>query len=320
MGRLIQALSALCLFCSHAAIAQMEYPRSTIEITVPFSAGGAVDVTGRVTADILSKNLNRSFVVVNRPGANSNTGNQFVARAGPDGLSLLVTSIGLAANKALYKNLNYDPLTSFAPVSLISNAPVGLFVNSSLPVNNLQEFIAYLKENPGKLNYASYGIGSSPHLATELFQFITGTKMVHVPFTGNGPATIATIQNTTQVIFCTTVAAGPFVQEGSLKALGYADTQRAQQFPAIPTFIEQGVAFEMGTWFGLLAPAGTSPELINLLHGALKKGVSQPATVQLLASQGAEPVASTPTEFRDFLTGETKRLGELIRSAGIQAQ
>ena len=153
-----------------AASTQEQYPSSTVEVVVPFTAGGAVDVTGRVVAQALTKALGRSFVVMNRPGANSNIGNLFVARAKPDGYTLLVSSIGLAANKALYKDMQYDPLVGLAPVSLVSNAPLGLFVNKSLPVSNLKEFIDYLKENPGKLNYASYGLGSSPHLAAELFQ------------------------------------------------------------------------------------------------------------------------------------------------------
>src|SRR4051794_11780209 len=176
-------------------------------------------VMGRVAADALKRTLNRTFIVVNKPGANSNIGNQYVARAKPDGSTLLVSSVSLAANKSLYKNVSYDPLSDFAPVSLIANAPLALFVNQTLQVKDLKEFITYLKANPGKLNYAPYGVGSSSHPAAELFQHVTGTKMVHVPFTENGPAVTATLQNTTQVIFCTTVAAGPFVESGPLKGL-----------------------------------------------------------------------------------------------------
>jgi tripartite-type tricarboxylate transporter receptor subunit TctC len=301
----------------HAA--DVDYPKGTIEVTVPFTAGGGVDVMGRVAAEMLSRNLDRTFIVVNRPGAGSNTGNQYVARAKPDGLSLLVSSVGLAANKALYKNLSYDPLTSFTPISLISNAPVGMFINKSVPARTLKEMIAYLKANPGKLNYASYGIGSSPHLAAELFQHVTGTKMVHVPFTGNGPAVLATIQDSTQIIFSSTVAAGPFVKEGSLIPIAYAADKRSEIFPDMPTFKEEGVDFDMGTWFGLLGPADLPQPLVKTLYTALKKGIESPQTKKIFSSQGAEPVASTPDEFARFLQIETARMTQIIQNAGITA-
>ncbi len=313
------AFNVVC-FTGAGASAQADYPPGPIDIIVPFAAGGGVDVMGRVTADILRKSLNRTFVVNNRPGANSNIGNQFVARAKPDGNTLLVSSVGLAANKSLYKKLTYDPLTDFTPVSLISNAPLGLFVNKSVPADNLKDFIAYLKANPGKLNYASYGVGSSPYLATELFQVVTGTKMVHVPFQGNGPAVSATLGDTTQVIFCSTVAAGPFVESGELKALAYADDNRAPKMPNLPTFIEQGVNFKMGTWFGLLGPANLPPQLVNSLNAGLKKGIASPEVQKLFDTQGADAVASSPEEFARFLKDETGRFADMIRSAGIAAQ
>ena len=268
-----------------APSAQEQYPSSTVEVIVPFTAGGAVDVTGRVVAQALTKALGRSFVVINRPGANSNIGNLFVARAKPDGYTLLVSSIGLAANKALYKDLPYDPLAGLAPVSLVSNAPLGLFVNKSLPVSNLREFIVYLKEHPGKLNYASYGLGSSPHLAAELFQSETGTKMTHVPFNGNGPATMATISGTTQVIFFTPVAALPFVLNGGLKSIAFGDDRRLPQLPDVPTFKESGVNFTMGTWFGLLAPAQTPAPIIATLHKAITGSLDSPESQKILPAK-----------------------------------
>jgi tripartite-type tricarboxylate transporter receptor subunit TctC len=287
---------------------------------VPFAAGGGVDVMGRVAADLLRKSLNRTFVVQNRPGANSNIGNQFVARAKPDGQTLLVSSVSLAANKSLYKKISYDPLTDFTPVSLISSAPLGLFVNKSVPANDLKEFIAYLKANPGKLNYASYGVGSSPHLATELFLHLTGTKMVHVPFHGNGPATSATLANTTQVIFCSTVAAGPFVESGELKALAYAHDTRSRKMPNLPTFIELGVDFKMGTWFGLLGPANLPPPLVQALNAALKQGIAAPEVQKRFDGQGADAIASSPEDFAKFLKEETARFADMIRNAGISAE
>jgi tripartite-type tricarboxylate transporter receptor subunit TctC len=188
-----------------------------------------------------------------------------------------------------------------------------------VPANDLKEFIAYLKANPGKLNYASYGVGSSPHLATELFQAVTGTKMVHVPFHGNGPAVSATLANTTQVIFCSTVAAGPFVENGELKALAYASDTRARKMPNLPTFIELGVDYKMGTWFGLLGPANLPPALVQALNAGLKQGVSSPDVQKRFDGQGADAIASSPTAFAQFLKDETARFAEMIRGAGISA-
>jgi tripartite-type tricarboxylate transporter receptor subunit TctC len=297
-----------------------KYPASTVEVIVPFAAGGAVDVTGRLVAKALAQGLNGNFIVVNKPGANSNLGNMDVARARPDGNTLLVSSIGLAANKALYKKLAYDPLTDLEPVSLVSNAPVGLFVNKALPVSNLKDFIAYAKAHPNELNYASYGVGSSPHLAAELFAHETGVKMVHVPFTGNGPATLATVSGTTQVIFCSTVAALPFVTSGSLKAIAYADDKRSKQLPDLPTFKEAGLDFIMGTWFGLLAPAKTPRPIVDALNAALKKSLDDPEFNKIAESQGAKVVASSPEEFATFLKVESARLSNVIREANIGAK
>jgi tripartite-type tricarboxylate transporter receptor subunit TctC len=314
------AIAAAALAVSGPPLrAQAPYPAATVEVVVPFAAGGAVDVTGRVVAQALSKALGQSFVVINRPGANSNIGNSAVARAKPDGYTLLVSSIGLAANKALYKSLPYDPLADLAPISLVSNAPVGLFVTKSLPVGNLKDFIAHLKANPNKLNYASYGIGSSPHLAAELFQRTTGTKMTHVPFSGNGPATVATVADTTQVIFCSTVAALPFVLDGSLKPIAFGHDRRSPQLPDVPTLKESGVDFVMGTWFGLLAPASTPTPVIATLNRALRGALADPELQKIVTSQGAEIVASSPEEFAQFLKTESERLSIVIREANIHS-
>ena len=315
----IAALAAASLFASAQAAlcAQDHYPDATVEVVVPFAAGGAVDVTGRLVAKALSQALKQSFIVVNKPGANSNIGNMDVARAKPDGYTLLVSSIGLAANKALYKKLAYDPLTDLEPVSLVSIAPVGLFVNKSVPANNLKEFIAYAKAHPGELNFASYGVGSSPHLAAELFEHETGIKMVHVPFNGNGPATMATVSGTTQVIFCSTVAALPFVTSGSMKPIAFAGDHRSKQLPNVPTFKEAGLDFTMGTWFGLLAPAKTPAPVVAALSQALKASLNDPEFNRIAESQGAKVVASSPEEFSAFLKAESERLTKVIKEANI---
>ncbi len=302
------------------ARAQSTYPRGTVEIVVPFTAGGAVDITGRVIASGLSKVMDRTFVVINRPGANSNLGNAAVARARPDGATLLVSSIGLAANSALYRNIGYDPLTDLTPISLISNAPVGLFLNKSVPANTLPELLALLKARPDELNYASYGVGSSPHLAAEYFQSLTGTRMTHVPFNGNGPAINATLAGETHVIFCTTVAAGPAIESGQLKAIAFANEQRSRQLSSLPTFRELGLDFSMGTFFGLLGPAGLPRTLVEMLSDGVRRALQDAEVRRILESQGAEPVGSSPAEFASFLRRETERLTTIIRQAGIPAQ
>jgi tripartite-type tricarboxylate transporter receptor subunit TctC len=302
-----------------AALSQDQYPSANVEVVVPFAAGGAVDVTGRMFAQVLSKALARTFVVVNRPGANSNIGNLAVVRSKPDGYTLLVSSIGLAANAALYKSLPYDPLKDLSPISLLSNAPLGLFVNKDLPASNLKEFIAYVQANPGKLDYASYGMGSSPHLAAELFQRVTGTKMIHIPFSGNAPATVATVTGTTQVIFCSTVAALPFVQNGGLKPIAFGDDRRSAQLPDVPTFKEQGVDFTMGTWFGLLAPRNTPQTVIDTLSKAVRESLGDSELQKVMGIQGARIVGSSPEEFAEFLRAESARLAAVIREANIRA-
>jgi tripartite-type tricarboxylate transporter receptor subunit TctC len=306
-------------FTAPAVRSQDQYPSANVEVIVPFAAGGAVDVTGRMFAQVLSKALARTFVVVNRPGANSNIGNLAAVRAKPDGYTLLVSSIGLAANTALYKSLPYDPLKDLSPVSLLSNAPLGLFVNKDLPVSNLSEFIAHVKANPDKLDYASYGMGSSPHLAAELFQRVTGTKMIHIPFSGNAPATVATVTGTTQVIFCSTVAALPFVQNGGLKPIAFGDDRRSVQLPDVPTFKEQGVDFTMGTWFGLLAPRNTPQSVIDTLSKAVRESLGDAELQKVMGIQGARVVGSTPDEFSEFLKAESARLAVVIRDANIRA-
>jgi tripartite-type tricarboxylate transporter receptor subunit TctC len=322
VGRLfIGAVAALtATLVASAAWAQpkvSEYPASNVEVIVPFTAGGAVDVTGRIVANFLSRTLGRTFIVLNKPGANSNIGNMTVARAKPDGQTLLVSSIGLAANGSLYKNLGYDPLKDLVPISLISNAPVGLFVTKAVPANDLNELLAYLKANPGKLNYASYGPGSSPHLAAEMFKNLTGVKIEHIPFNGNGPAVTATISGVTEIIFCSTVAAGPFVESGQLKPIALAADKRLAQFPDLKTFKELGFDFTMGTWFGLLGPANLPRPLVDMLAEAVKKLPMDAEAQKAFAKQGAEFVVSSPEEFATFLKQETDKLAGVIKAAGI---
>src|ERR1043166_6809030 len=284
----------------------------------PSAAGGGPEIgTGRV-GDGLAKRLGQPFIVLNRPGANTNVGTLSVVRSKPDGYTLLITSFGLAANPSLYKKLPFDPLTDLEPITLIANTPTVLTVPLQLPVNSLQEFIAYVKARPGELNYASYGVGSSPHLAAELFQNMIGAKMVHVPYSGGGPAAIGVMTNQVQALFSSVVTVLGMLRGGTLKAIAIAADRRSELIPDVPTFAEQGLDYKSGTWYGLLAPAKTPPTIIGALHGASAAVLADPNVRGRLSEQGADVVANSPAEFRAFIKDETERLSHIIRAAKIQ--
>jgi tripartite-type tricarboxylate transporter receptor subunit TctC len=294
-----------------------DYPTRPVELIVPFAAGGGSELLARLLSDGLQKRLGQPYLVINRPGANTNLGTLSVVRAKPDGYTLAIASVGLAANPSLYKNLGFAPQRDLDPISLIANSPTLLVVPPSLPVNTLAEFIAYAKARPGDLNYASYGAGSGPHLATELFQAKTGVRMVHVPYGGGGPAAVGAMSNQVQALFSSVLPVLGRVRGEKLKAIAIAADRRSPLLPDVPTFLEQGLDYRTGTWFGLLAPAKTPPAIIALLHRSTV-AVLQDASVQAkIIEQGAEIVASSPDEFRTFIKEETDRLAAVIRAAGI---
>lgn len=308
---------AVVLAASPAARAQDSYPSRTVEMIVPFAAGGGTDLIARLLSDGLSRRLGQSFVAINRPGANTNLGTQMVVRAVPDGYSLVMASIGLAANPALYRRLPFNPQTDLAPISLIANSPTVLVVHPSLPVNSVAEFISYVKARPGDLNYASYGVGSGPHLAAEMFQATTGTRIMHIPFNGGGPAAVAVLSNNVQMLFSSVLPVLSMIKSGALKPIAIASERRLALLPDVPTFRENGVDYRTGTWFGLLAPAATSPAIIARLHAATADVLADAGTRDKLTEQGAEIVANSPAEFRQFIKDEFDRLSTVIRNANI---
>jgi tripartite-type tricarboxylate transporter receptor subunit TctC len=293
------------------------YPARTVEIVVPFAAGGGTDLIARVLAERLSESLKQRFIIINRPGASTNIGTAAVANAAPDGYTLLLTSISFAANPSLYRKLSYAQ-TDFAPVVLIANSPSILVVTPSLPVKTAGEFIAYLKARPGEVNYASYGAGSGPHLAAGLLQDITGTRMQHVPYGGGGPATVAVLRGEVQVLLAGSLAVGPMIASGSLKPLALAAETRAPGLPDLPTFREQGIDYVSGTWFGLLAPAKTPPAIVALLNRAVEAALRSDAVRARIAETGSDVVGGSPEDFAKFLKEETERLAAVIKRANIQ--
>jgi tripartite-type tricarboxylate transporter receptor subunit TctC len=315
---LIAAITALIGGIASIASAQEKYPARTVEIVVPFAAGGGTDVLARLLAEGLSRRLGQTFVVLNRPGANTNLGTQLVAKAKPDGYTLVMASVGLAANPSLYRKLGYDPASDLAPISLLANAPTMLVVHPSFPANTLAEFIAYVQANPGQLNYASYGAGSGPHLATELFKSMTGADIVHVPFGGGGPAAVAVTGNQVQMLFASILPVLGLVRSGNLKPLAIAAAARSPLLPEVPTFKESGLDYETGTWFGLLAPAKTPPAILETLHAHTIDVLKDPNLRAKMSEQGADVIGNSPAQFRAHLAAETERLATVIRNAKIQ--
>jgi tripartite-type tricarboxylate transporter receptor subunit TctC len=314
------ALAGLVLIACAGTTAQAQepYPAHPVEIIVPFAAGGGTDLIARLMCDGLGQRLGQSFVAVNRPGANTNVGTLAAIRAKPDGYTLLMASLGLAANPSLYTKLAFDPLADLAPISLIANVPTILVVNKALPADTLGALVAYIKARPGELNYASYGAGSSPHLAAELFQSVTGTTIVHVPYGGGGPAALGVLGNSVQMLFSSVVPVLGMVRGGSVKAIAVGSERRLALLPEVPTFRESGVDYAAGTWFCLLAPAKTPAPIIARLHAAIEDMLRDPLIRAKLTEQGAEVADLGPAEFAGFLRDETARLSAVTRRANIR--
>ena len=311
-------LAAAGLLVGRPRAHAQDFPTRPVELIVPFSPGGGSDILARLVADGLAKRLGQSFVVINRPGANTNLGMLSVVRAQPDGYTLLLASLGLAANPSLYAKLKLDPLVDLAPITLVANAPTVLVVPPSLPVASLPEFIAYAKVRPGELNFASFGAGSGAHLAAELFMSLTGTRLVHVPYSGGAPAATGVMTGQVQALFSSALPVLGLIQAGKLRALAIASDRRSAMLPDVPTFREGGLDFRTGTWFGLLAPARTPAAIVARLHREAVAVLRNEGVRDRIAREGAEVVGDTPEEFRAFLEDETERLSRVIRAANIR--
>lgn len=301
-----------------AAAAQDAYPSRPVEVTVPFAAGGGTDLIARLLCDGLTRRLGNTFVAINRPGANTNIGTQAVVRSKPDGYSLLMASMGLAANPSLYRKLPFDPQRDLVPITLIANSSAVVVVHPSLPVHDVPGLINYLKARPNQINYAAYGIGSGPHLSAELFQAATGTSLVHVPYKGGGEAAVAVLTNQVQMFFSGPMPVLAMIRDNALRPIAVAADHRLSLLPDVPTFREFGIDYLSGTWFGLLAPTGTDPSILKRLHTAAIETLDEPIVRARLAEQGAEVIASTPDEFKRFLKDETDRLSVRIKAAGLR--
>jgi len=305
-----------------AAFAQAEppsaWPSRSIKMVVAFGPGGSTDVTARAITPKLQDVLGQRILVDNKPGAGSNIGSEYAARQPADGYTIFLGTVANAINMRLYKKLNYDLLRDFEPVTIVSTAPAVLVVHPSLPVNNVRDLIAYSKANPGKLNYASSGVGTTPHLAGEMLKTRFGLDITHVAYKGAAPALTDTISGVANMGFKTALSAIPSIQSGRLKCLAVAADKRMALMPAVPTMAEAGVPdFLITSWNGLFVPTGTHPEIIRKLNAAFAQ-VPQVASIRkAFEDQAADIVSNSPAEFRKFIESEIKRWGDAIAAAGI---
>jgi tripartite-type tricarboxylate transporter receptor subunit TctC len=308
-------LAALCAPLAHG----QSYPSKPIRLVVGFTPGGGVDINARLLAPKLTEYLGQNVIVDNRPGAGTNIANEFVARAAPDGYTLLVNTAAVVINLSLYKKVNYEA-KDFAPISLFSQSPNILTVHPSLPVKNVKDLIALAKSKPGAMNFSSAGSGTTQHLTGELFKLRTGTNIVHVPYKGSAPSLTALLGGEVEMTFANIPAISAHVNSKRLRALANAGTQRSPQMKDVPTLKESGVnGVEVVVWYGVLAPAATPREIVNALASAIAKSARSPDTRQRLVDQGAEPVGNSPEEFAKILREEQVRWAEVVKVSGARA-
>ena len=308
--------ACFCVLPTHAA-----YPDKPIKIVVGFTPGGTADSVARILAAAMGARLGASMVVETRAGANGNLATEFVSRAAPDGYTIFFTSIGHAVNPSLYKDAAYDPVGGFTAIGQVLSAPNVLVVPASSPFNSAQELIAYARANPGKLNVASSGTGTSVHLSAELFKQLTSVDLTHIPYKGTGSALPDLMSGVVSMMFPNLPSALPHVHTGKLKALGVTTATRSQAAPAIPTLAEAGIAgYDMATWYGLVGPARVPAEITSRLNAELRAVLADPAVRDKLRGQGADIVTGSPEAFAAFIAAETRKWARLLRDAKIRVE
>jgi len=314
----------LCAFFIAALLpmtaAAQSYPSKPVRLIVPFPPGGSNDVVGRMIAAQLATRLDKPVIVDNQGGAGGLIGAEMAARSQPDGYTLLLISVAFAFNPAIYK-LPYDPVTAFTPVAMLGAGPVVIAVTSKLPVSSVKELIALAKEKPGELNYATAGIGSFQHLASELFKLQAGLDIVHIPFKGGGPAMMDVIAGNTQITIGSLIQMLPQIKAGKLKALGVGSANRVAALPDLPTISEAGVpGYEVTNWWGIVVPAGTPRSVIDRLNKDLTAIVASPETKQRFETEGSEPLSMSVDEAGRFIAAETVKWARVVKDAGIHAE
>ena len=313
-------LAGLALgFAAPVAWAQA-YPAKPVKLVVPFPPGGSLDMAGRLIAQKLTDLWGQSVVVENKPGAGGNIGADAVAKSPADGYTILLGALSThAVNPSLYKTMPYDAAKDFAPITLIAVTPNVLVVNAASPVNNVKEFIAYTKANPGKLSFGSGSNGSAGHLAGELYKVETKTDSVHIPFKGGAPATQALLAGDTQFMFDNLANAMAQVKAGKLKALAVTTALRSPLVPDLPTMAEAGLpGFDISTWYGLFAPAGTPPAIVAKWNADVTKILNSPDVRDKLVADGAQPTPNTPEQFQKFIADELSKYARIVKASGAK--
>jgi len=313
-------LAIACTACGAPALAADGYPAKAIRMVVPFPAGGTSDIMGRIAGQKITEATGQQVIIDNRAGAGGNIGTEMVAKAAPDGYTLL-TDPGstLTIHPSLYSKLPFDTLKDFAPVTIIAAVPNLLVVHPSLPVRNVKELIALAKARPGQLNYASTGAGQSTHMSMELFKVTAGIEMTHIPYKGSSPALTDLLAGQVPVMFDNMPSSLPHVKADKLRALAVSTLKRSPVLPALATVAESGLpGFEVSVWFGVLAPAGTPREVVARLNAILVKALVNPDMRERLAGQGAEPVGNTPEEFTAQMQRDIVKWAKVVKSAGIK--
>ncbi len=307
------------------AWSQGAWPSKPVKIVVPFAPGGTTDILARAIAPDLSKAFGQPFIVENKAGAGGNVGAELVAKSSNDGYTIFMGTVGThGINKALYAKLPYDPQKDFAPITLVAGVPNVMVMNAdkakSLNISTVPDFIKYAKANPGKLNMASSGNGTSIHLAGELFKSMNGIFMTHIPYRGSGPALLDMVGGNMDVMFDNLPSSMPHIKSGKLKAFAVTSGQRSATLPELPTIEEAAglKGFEASSWFGLLAPAGTAPDTVNRIQQEVAKALATPAMKERLVALGAIPSGNTPAEFTRFIDAEHKKWAAVVKASGAK--
>jgi tripartite-type tricarboxylate transporter receptor subunit TctC len=315
----LAAATAALPVASRIASAQT-YPARPVHVIAGFAAGGGVDITARLIGQWLSGRLGQNFITDNRPGAGGNIGTEVVVNAAPDGYTLLLATVPNAVNATLYEKLNFNFVRDIAPVAGIIRVPQVILVNPSVPAKTVAEFISYAKANPGKVNMASAGNGSAPHMAGELFNVMVGINMVHVPYRGQGPALTDLLGGQVQVLFATTPGTTEYVRTGKLRALAVTTATRAQVLPDVPTVADSLPGYEASQWYGVGAPRQTPAEIVDKLNAEINAALADPAMKARFADIGGEALPGSPADFGKLIAAETEKWGKVVRAANIKPE
>jgi tripartite-type tricarboxylate transporter receptor subunit TctC len=316
---LIPVLGACALAVSVGAAAQT-WPVKPIRMIVPFAPGGGTDIQARLFGAKLSPALGQTVLVENRPGGGGNIGAELVAKAPPDGYTVLFQSASLAVNQTLYTKLNYSAVRDLAPVMLVSSTPLILVVHPTVPVKNVKELIALARAKPDRFNFGSNSTGSTSHLSSELLKTMTGTKMTHIPYKGSGQATTALLGGEIDMFFSTMPPAVPHIKAGKMRALAVSTLKRSPVLPEVPTMNETVKGFESDNWYGMFFPAGTAREIITRYHAEMMKVLQDKDVRTLMERDGSEPLGSSPEEFGIYFKREVEKYAKVIKASGAKAE